>query len=93
MADPRYRPVPYRPPRVSPDESLRRIEADLEVARTRRSVRQFSTDPVPREVIEDAIAIAGTAPSGAHRQPWYFVAVSDPATKAAIREAAEREER
>jgi len=80
-----YEPVPYRPPRVSPEESLRRIRADYDVARTRRSVRQFATDPVPREVIEHAIRIAGTAPSGAHRQPWYFVAISDPGRQSGTR--------
>lgn len=67
--------------------------ADYETAKTRRSVRHFSTDDVPREVIENAIRVAGTAPSGAHRQPWYFVAIADPALKAQIREAAEKEER
>ena len=58
----------------------------------RRSVRFFSSDPVPRELIELAIQTASTAPSGAHRQPWKFVAVGDPALKREIREAAEREE-
>ncbi len=56
-------------------------------------MRDFSSEPVPRAVIEDLLRAAGTAPSGAHRQPWRFVAVSDPALKARIREAAEREER
>ncbi len=58
----------------------------------RRSVRHFAPDAVPRELIELAIATASTAPSGAHRQPWRFVAVSDPALKRTIREAAEAEE-
>ena len=58
----------------------------------RRTVRQFSERPVPREVIEACIAAAGTAPSGAHRQPWHFVAVSDPAVKRAIRIEAEAAE-
>ncbi len=61
--------------------------------RARRSVRLFSNDPVPREAIEDAIRIAGTAPSGANRQPWHFVAISDQDVKARIREAAEAEEK
>jgi iodotyrosine deiodinase len=60
---------------------------------TRRSVRMFSGEPVPRELIENAIRVAGTAPSGAHQQPWTFVVVSDPELKTRIREAAEREER
>lgn len=58
----------------------------------RRTTRHFSTDPVPRELIEAAIRTAATAPSGAHQQPWTFVAVSDATRKARIREAAEREE-
>jgi iodotyrosine deiodinase len=58
----------------------------------RRTTRDFSTDPVPRDLIELAIRSAGTAPSGAHRQPWTFVAVGDPQLKRRIREAAEEEE-
>lgn len=85
--------VPYRPPRVPPDEVVRRLEAELAVAETRRSVRRFSREPVPREAIEAALRVAGTAPSGAHRQPWRFVAVSDPELKRQIREGAEAEER
>lgn len=72
---------------------LERLRQDLSVAATRRCVRQFSADPVPRAAIEAALAIAATAPSGAHRQPWFFVAISDPAAKARLREAAEAEER
>jgi nitroreductase len=60
---------------------------------TRRSVRQFSADPVPRDLIDVAIATAATAPSGAHRQPWTFVVVGDPDMRRAIRIAAEHEER
>jgi nitroreductase len=56
-------------------------------------VRDFSTDPVPRSLIELAIRAASTAPSGAHRQPWTFVAISNPSLKRQIREAAEAEER
>lgn len=53
----------------------------------------FSSDPIPREVIEQALLIAGTAPSGAHHQPWHFVAISDPVVKLQLREAAETEEK
>lgn len=53
----------------------------------------FSTEPVDRKLIENAVATAGTAPSGAHHQPWTFVVVSDPELKSRIREAAEDEER
>lgn len=88
-----YRPVAYLPERLPIDETLRRLREDLATAEGRRSVRHFSTDPVPREAIELALRVAGTAPSGAHRQPWFFVAISDPEVKARIREAAEREER
>ncbi len=59
----------------------------------RRSVRDFAPDAVPRELVEVAIAAANTAPSGANRQPWHFVAVSDPQIKAEIRRGAEAEER
>ena len=59
----------------------------------RRTVRDFSTESVPAEVIEDFVRAASTAPSGAHRQPWTFVAVSDPGVKHQIRLAAEEEER
>ena len=60
---------------------------------TRRSVRDFSSDPIPAGVLEDAIATAASAPSGANMQPWTFVVVRDPALKRRIREAAEEEER
>ncbi|MBW3657707.1 MAG: nitroreductase family protein [Actinobacteria bacterium] len=70
----------------------RAVELVTEMRR-RRSVRRFSTEPVPRELVETALEIAGTAPSGAHKQPWRFVVVTDPAVKARIRAAAEEEER
>jgi nitroreductase len=85
--------VPYAPPRVPPDEMLRRACEHFEELDARRSVRDFSDEPVPRELIELAIRTASTAPSGAHRQPWRFVAVSDPEVKRRIRIAAEAEER
>ena len=59
----------------------------------RRTVRQFSERPVPREVIEECLLAAGLAPSGANLQPWHFVVVSDPNVKHEIRIAAEQEER
>jgi nitroreductase len=84
--------VPYHPfvPDLPPLEASRRL---LGAMRQRRSVRLFSDRPVPEEVIENLIATAGTAPSGANKQPWRFVAVQDPAVKKAIRVAAEEEER
>ncbi len=88
-----YPHVPLHAPRFAPDEMLARaVTFQTEMTR-RRSVRFFAADPVPRELIELAIATASTAPSGANRQPWRFVAVSDPRVKHAIRVAAEREER
>jgi nitroreductase len=84
--------VPLRFTRKSPAESLAAAAAFFEEMNRRRTTRHFSTEPVPRELIEWAIRTAGTAPSGAHQQPWTFVAVSDPDVKRQIREAAEREE-
>ena len=73
---------------------LARAQAFLDAARRRRTVREFSTRPVPREVVERCLLAAGTAPSGANRQPWHFVAVGpDPALRCRLREAAEEEER
>ncbi len=91
--DARHRFVPHRPVRLPPELSLERGRSFYEGMNARRSVRQFSDDPVPREAIELAIRTAGTAPSGAHCQPWKFVVVDDPAIKRRIREAAEDEER
>ncbi len=87
------RRVPYRPPRLEPSEMEARADAFFLEMDRRRSVRAFSPDPVPRHLIEQAIRTASTAPSGAHQQPWTFVAVSDPETRRRIRFAAEAEER
>ncbi len=74
------------------DEMRERASAFLNEAQRRRTVRDFSDRPVPRDIIEMCILAAGTAPNGAHRQPWRFVAVSDPEIKRVIRVAAEKEE-
>lgn len=84
---------PYTRPVLPVEDVLRRAQATHDGLCTRRSVRDFSDAPVPREVIERLILTAGTAPSGAHMQPWHFAAVSDPHIKAQIRAAAEEEER
>ena len=84
--------VPYSLPTLDPATRIERGRAFFEELDQRRSVRFFSDAPVPRECIEWAVRAASTAPSGAHRQPWTFVIVGDPAIKRAIREAAEREE-
>lgn len=75
------------------EERMQRAEAFYAELRRRRSVRQFSDRPVPRELIELCLRAAGTAPSGANMQPWTFVVVSDPAVKRQIREGAEEQER
>ncbi|MEC3982262.1 nitroreductase family protein [Amycolatopsis sp. H20-H5] len=88
-----YEPVPYHPERLPADESVARTAELRRCMEERRSVRMFSTDPVPEQVVLDAIAVASTAPSGAHQQPWTFVLVTDPEVRQRIREAAEAEER
>jgi iodotyrosine deiodinase len=82
----------YAPPRIPADEGLRRGRHFLTAMDARRSVRMFSPDPVPRALIETAVATANTAPSGAHQQPWTFVATQDSDVKHRIRLAAEQEE-
>ena len=85
--------VPLRFTRRPLDASIARARAFHDEMQQRRTTRHFSTDPVPRALIEWAIRTAGSAPSGAHQQPWTFVAVSDAETKQHIRAAAEKEER
>ena len=75
-----------------PDEMTSRADKFYEMMDKRRTTRHFSDREVPRKLIERAIQTAGTSPSGAHLQPWTFVAVSSPEIKMSIREAAEREE-
>ena len=91
MNEPAFTPLAFEA--LPAEESLARAKAFADHLRTRRTVRDFSDEPVLREVIEVAIAAAGTAPSGANQQPWTFVAISDPAIKAKIRAAAEAEEK
>jgi nitroreductase len=88
-----YEPAPLEFTRLDAEEALGRSRDFLELMRTRRSVRHFSSEPVPWELIENALKTAATAPSGANQQPWTFVVVSDPEVKAELREAAEHEER
>ena len=83
----------YRPQRRPEAVVLARGRSFLGEMDERRSVRMFSSDPVPREAIELAIMTASTAPSGAHQQPWTFVAIGDPGLKHQVRIAAEEEER
>ena len=84
--------IPFRPyiPPVPPEEAARGF---YEIMNQRRTVRMFSDRPVSRETIESIVRAAGSAPSGANKQPWRFVAVSNPDLKSKIRVAAEEEER
>ena len=92
MSDEKHVPLTgYK--RLSEDAMRREVETLRDNLSKRRSIRMFSADPVPKDIIENAIRAAGTAPSGANHQPWHFVAISDPETKRKIREAAEEEER
>ena len=76
----------------SPDDMQRRAEAFYEGLRRRHTVREFSSRPVPKSVIETCLTAAGTAPSGANHQPWHFSVIGDPKMKKLIRDAAEKEE-
>lgn len=90
------RPVfePLRDHRSYGDDDMRiRSAAFTEALRRRRTVREFSDRPVPRDVIEHALRAAGSAPSGANLQPWHFAVITDPSAKRRIRVAAEAEER
>lgn len=86
-----FQPLEYT--RLSPEEQLARSRRFLAQVRKRRTVRHFSTEPVPFDLIANAVAAAGSAPSGANQQPWTFVVVSSPAVKRRIRRAAEAEEK
>ncbi|RMH30589.1 MAG: nitroreductase family protein, partial [Planctomycetota bacterium] len=88
---PEFVPLPPRREPSGPPEAAAR--AFYETMRTRRTVRMFSDRPVSRETIQWCVRAAGTAPSGANKQPWRFVCVQDPALKRAIRAGAEAEER
>lgn len=87
-----FQPLPALPD-YGDDERLARASAFADELARRRTVRDFAATPVPRTVIEACLRVAGSAPSGANQQPWHFVAISDPALKRRIREAAEAEER
>lgn len=88
-----FQPRPLDYERLTPDEQARRLDEFHRRMTRRRTVRQFAPDPVPDSLIDRAIEVAGSAPSGANQQPWRFVVVRDPEVKRRIREAAEAEER
>ena len=85
--------LPHEFTRLPLAEMRERANAFHAEIHRRRTVRDFSDEPVPRDVIECCLRAAGCAPSGANQQPWRFVAISNPATKRIIRDAAEAEER
>jgi nitroreductase len=89
--EPLYIPLQFK--RLTPPQQQQQAEAFYQLMSARRTVRDFSSEPVPLALIEKAIATAGTAPSGANMQPWRFVIVRDAEIKSRIREAAEEEER
>lgn len=84
--------VAYSPASYPAEEMLTRSRDFYAWLDTRRTVRDFSDRAVPRDVIEEIVRTAGTAPSGAHKQPWTFCVVADPVIKRHIREGAEAEE-
>lgn len=86
-----FRPLAYD--RLSPEEMVVRARDFYEKMRSRRSVRMFSEEDIPDEVIDYIIRAAGTSPSGANKQPWHFCVVRDPGVKKKIREGAEMEEK
>ena len=85
--------IPYHPLELSEQEQLHRAHSFYELCNTRRSIRDFSDKPVKKEIIEVLLRTANTAPSGANKQPWQFVIVTDPKLKREIRLAAEAEEK
>ena len=85
--------IPFQFTRLTRETQERVSRQFVERMQERRTVRQFSDEPVPLEFIRNAIRAAASAPSGANQQPWRFVVVADPQVKRRIREAAEAEER
>jgi len=93
MTDFHYDPIPLRPAeQLAPGVILDNAMAYWDRLVTRRTVRDFSDEPIDRAVIEACVLSAGTAPSGANHQAWHFACVSDPDAKRAIHEGAEAEE-
>ena len=94
MSQETYHPIPLPNYREYPQDEMHRriLEYYLDIER-RHTVRHYADRPVPREIIENCIKVAGTAPSGANQQPWHFVCVEDREVKRRIRVAAEKEER
>lgn len=89
----RYQPVAYHHTRMSEEAQLLASRQFLQTMEIRRTIREYSDEPVQFELIENAIRAASLAPSGANQQPWTFVVVSNPELKRQLRLAAEEEER
>ena len=87
-----YPYIEYPKEELNEEELSTRVQQFYEKMKTRRSVRHFSSRPIPRSIIETIIKTAASAPSGANKQPWTFVAISNADLKSKIREAAEKEE-
>jgi len=88
-----YKPIPLPDYIEAPIHEMRdKAKTFYDLMRKRHTVRDFSSKPVPREIIEQCLLAAGTAPNGANHQPWHFCVIGDPAIKKIIREAAEKEE-
>lgn len=92
MSESIYPFVPYRASEYTTEESIKKANAYYQFMDSRRSVREFSDKPVPKEVIRQILMTASTAPSGAHKQPWTFCVISSADLKSKIRAAAEKEE-
>ena len=84
--------IPLNFERISEEEMRQTADRMFERFNARRTVRHFSAEPLPLDVVRQCIRAAGTAPSGAHKQPWHFCLVTDPDIKKRIRVAAEKEE-
>lgn len=93
MPEPDYQPVSLAFEHLTADQQVSRLRAFHDRLVRRRTVRHYSSEPVPDTIIDQAIAVAGSAPSGANLQPWRFVVVRNPDIKRQIRVAAEEEER
>ncbi|MGE0568513.1 MAG: nitroreductase family protein [Bacteroidia bacterium] len=87
-----YTFIDYSKESYSGEETIKRSKEHLEFLDKRRTVREFSDKPIPKEVLENLVLTASTAPSGAHKQPWTFCVVTDPEIKRQIRIEAEKEE-
>lgn len=92
MTDNVYNPIPYQPTKKTKAESIKASQEFFEIIDKRRSVRFFSNEDVPEEIIDNIIKAASSAPSGAHKQPWTFCVISNKQLKHKLRELAEHEE-